>query len=271
LLYLPNPAPFTLFCSATSGAKQKVYVPVAAPVGAASVLDTQPVGVQAGWREIEQAVNAATGDALYVTILTAEEVKALYLELLDKVALNDIPIQVESREIISHTIAYWEEPVGVEQGELVPVYELKVKLIEAQTNAEVEDFIYVPASPLYMRPVAKILDAPTAPISAGTAISLTAADATKSLKELGLGDFDFVLGSGGEDDYQYDWYLDGELIGSGQTLQNYVVPFSADTRNLSVTIELRVKDTQTSNPNTIATDKAVITSNIGIFLPAVTR
>lgn len=254
-----------------SGAKQKVYVPVTAEVGAADILQTEPDGVQAGWREIEQAVNAATGDALYVTILTADEVKALYLAMLDKVALNDIPIEVKSREILSHTIAYWEEPIGVEQGELIPVYELKVKLVEAQSDAVVEDFVYVPASPLYMRPIAKILNAPQEPIRAGTAISLTAADASKSLKELGFGDFDIVLGSGDATDYQYDWYLNGELIGSGQTLNDFVIPFSADNRALSVTIELRVKDIRSPNTNTVATDKAVITSELGIFLPSVTR
>ncbi|MBX2997164.1 MAG: hypothetical protein KF893_01545 [Caldilineaceae bacterium] len=254
-----------------SGAKQKVYVPVAAEVGAADILQTQPNGVQGGWRQIEQAVDAATGEALYTTILTAEEVKALYLALLDKVALNDLPIEVKSREILTHTIAYWEEPVGVDQGEFIPVYELKLKLVEAQSDAVVEDFVYVPASPIYMRPVAKILDAPTEPINAGTAISLTAADASKSLKELGFGDFNIVLGSGDPTDYQYDWYLDGELIESGPALNNFVIPFSADNRALSVTIELRVKDIRSPNTNTVATDKAVITSDLGIFLPTVTR
>jgi len=145
------------------GAKQKVYVPVAAPVGAASVLATNPVGVQGGWREVEPVINAATGEALSVVILTADQVKDLYLALPDEVTLNDVPLDVESREIVTHTIAYWEEASGVSQGELIPVYELLVKMKERQSGVVVEEHVYVPASETYMRPLARIIDAPTAP------------------------------------------------------------------------------------------------------------
>jgi hypothetical protein len=253
------------------GAKQKVYVPVTGEVNAAGVLQTVPVGVQGGWRGIEQAVDAATGAALSVAILTPDQIKALYTTMLERVTLNDLPIEVESREILSHTIAYWEEATGVSQGEMIPVYELKVKLVEAQSKAEIEEFVYVPASPLYMRPLAAIVEGvPTAPVQAGTAISLTAADASQTLQALGYGEFNFVLGSGEPDDYTYDWLLDGEVIGTGRVLSNFVVPFSEDNRATSVTIELRVTDTQSPNQS-VATDKAVITADLGIFLPYLNR
>jgi hypothetical protein len=248
------------------GAKQKVYVPVAASVGAASVLDTVPVGVQGGWREIEPMVNAATGEAILVTILTVDQVKALYLALPDDVTLNDIPLDIESRAILSETIAYWEEATGVSQGELIPVYELKVEMTERQSKEVFEEYVYVPASELYMRPLARIISAPTE-VKAGQAISLTAADASKTLKSLNIADFDLVLGSG---DYTYDWYLNGEKIGSGRTLSNFVVPFSDDDRGNTLTVELRVTDIQSPN-DSFSTDKAIITGEQGFFLPVVVR
>jgi hypothetical protein len=254
-----------------SGSQQKVYVPVVAPAGAASVLETQPIGVQAGWRKIEHGVNAATGEALYVTILTFDKVKALYEAIPDKVALNHTLMQVDGYEIISHTIAYWEEPIGVNQGELIPVYELKLKLIESQSKAEVEDFVYVPASPLYMRPVAKIVGTPTEDLEAGTSITVAALDATKTLKELGLGDFDIVLGNG---DYLYEWYQDDTLISTERELDLYFPPAPNYVGTWSFTFELRVRDTQSPNPNTVGTDKVTVIVNYpikDIFLPFVSR
>ena len=249
------------------GAKQKVYVPVAAAVGAASVLNTSPVGVQGGWRELEQPVNAATGEALSVVILTADQVKNLYLALPDEVTLNDVPLDVQSREIVTHTIAYWEEASGVSQGYLVPVYELLVKMTERQSQAVIEEYVYVPASELYMRPLARIIDAPTAPVMAGTAITLTAADATKTLNALNVAPFDFVLGSG--DVPTYEWFLDGVKIGDGRVLSNFVVPFSQD-RTITLLFELRVTDGSGLNI-TVSTDRMSLSGSQGIYLPAVTR
>jgi hypothetical protein len=246
------------------GAKQKVYVPVAAPVGAASVLDTVPVGVQGGWREIEPMVNAATGEAVQVTILTVDQVKALYMALPEDVSLNSIPLDIESRTILSETIAYWEEATGVSQGELIPVYELKVKMTERQSKEIFEEYVYVPASELYMRPLARIISAPTE-IKAGQAISLTAADASKTLKSLHIADFDLVLGSG---DYIYEWYLNGEKIGSGRTLSNFVVPFDDDGRDTTLQFELRVTDIQSPNESF---STAKIASPQRLFLPTVIR
>jgi len=249
------------------GAKQKVYVPITAAVGAASLLETMPVGVQGGWREVAPAINAATGDALSVAILTAEQVKALYLDLPDDVTLNDVPLDVTKREIVSHTIAYWEEASGVSQGQLIPVYELKVNMTERQSQAVVEEFVYVPASQLYMRPLARIIDAPTGPIMAGTAITLTAADATQTLKSLNVANYDIVLGNG---DYSYQWFLDGEKIGDGRVLSNFVVPNSADPREIRLTFELRVTDIASPNES-VSTDRLALAGSLGLYLPSISR
>ncbi|MBX3052424.1 MAG: hypothetical protein KF753_13150 [Caldilineaceae bacterium] len=249
------------------GAKQKVYVPVTAGVGAASILETKPVGVLGGWREVAPAVNAATGDALSVAILTADQVRELYMALPEDVTLNDVPLDVSKREIISHTIAYWEEASGVSQGQLIPVYELKVNMTERESQAVVEEFVYVPASELYMRPLARIVGTPTQPVIAGTAITLTAADATQTLRTLKLADFDIALGTG---EYSYEWFLDGTKIGNGQVLKDYVVPLSTDQRDIALTFEVRVTDT--SSPNQSAsTDRVTLAGSRGIYLPTVNR
>jgi hypothetical protein len=255
------------------GAKQKVYVPLTAPVGAASILETSPIGVQGGWREVAPAVNAATGAALTVNVMTPEQIQALYTALPEDVTLNDIPLDVVSREIVTYTVAYWEEASGVSQGQLIPVYELKVNMTYRNTVsgtqelAVSEEYVYVPASELYMRPVARIISTPAEPIEAGTGITLTAADATQTLRTLNLAGFDIVLGTV---DPSYEWFLDGVKIGNGRVLSNFVVPFSQDNRNIELNFELRVTDLTSPNQS-FSTDNVSLSGSQGIFLPSITR
>jgi len=251
------------------GAKQKVYVPVAAPSEARSVLETKPIGMQGGWREIAPAVNAATGEALSVNILTAQQVRDLYMALPDDVTLNDVPLDVSNREIVTHTVAYWEEASGVSQGELIPVYELTVNLTERQSQAVSQEHVYVPANEQYMRPIARIISPPTEPIMAGTAITLTAADASKTLKTLGLADFDFALGRD-LDSLTYEWFLDGQKIGDGRVFSNFTVPLSQEDKNITLLFELRVTDTGSPNQS-YSTATISLSGSKGIFLPSVIR
>jgi len=251
------------------GAKQKVYVPTSTTLGAASLLATAPVGVQGGWREVVPGINAATGQALSINILTADQVKSLYLALPDDVTLNDIPLDVINREIVTHTIAYWEEASGVSQGQLIPVYELKVNMTERQSQTVSEEFVYVAANEAYMRPLARIIDLPAQPLVAGTAITLTAADATKTLKSLNVASFDIVLG-GATVDPSYQWFLNGEKIGDGRVLSNFVVPFAGDSRDVTLLFELRVTDLNSPNES-FSTDNVSLAGTQGVFLPSVIR
>ena len=257
------------------GAKQKVYVPITAGVNAANVLDTQPVGVQGGWRDIGPQINAATGEQVMVAILTPDEIDSLYNKLNDKVAMNDIPMEVKSRTILSHTVAYYENASGVSQGELIPVYELKVHLVEKNTNAESDDFAYVPASPSYMRPFARIdaSSVPSSSVASGTEINLTASDASLTLKQLdptNLSAFNFVMGKG---DYLYEWHLgsiDGPIIGNGGRTLKYTVVATSDGKASEQTIYLKVIDVNSPN-KTFATDGVSISVAPSIFLPVVLK
>ncbi len=256
------------------GAKQKVYVPIAAPVGAASILATDPVGLQGGWRGVSPAVSAASGEQIMADILDVETIKRLYLVMDKEVTMNSVPLDIKSREILSHTLAYWESAPGNSQGYLIPVYELKVRMVENGTDAVSEDFAYLPASSEYMRPLARILDAPTTGRDEGSEITLTAADASKSLKALGIGDatdnFDFVMGWAGADGtYLYDWYL-GDVapdnkIGSGKsvTFDLPAVPAGHDT---VVAVNLVVTDASSDNQS-VSTATASIVVNSKVFLP----
>ena len=254
------------------GAKQKVYVPIAAAPGARSVLETKPIGMQGGWREIAPAINAATGEALSVNILTAQQVRDLYLALPDDVTLNDIPLDVSNREIVTHTIAYWEEASGVSQGELIPVYELTVNVTERQSQAVSQEHVYVPANEQYMRPIARIISPPSEPLVAGTAITLTAANASQTLATLGLANFDFALGRDPSDpiSLSYEWFLDGQQIRNGRVFGGFVVPFSQEDKDITLLFELRVTDTASPNQS-YSTDTLSLSGSKGIFLPAVTR
>ena len=254
------------------GAKQKVYVPVTAEVGAASKLQTTPVGVQGGWREVQTEINAATGQMLMVDIRPESQLRDLYLALPDRVALNDIPLDVENREILSSTVAYWEEAPGVSQAELVPVYEFLVRMTERNSGETHDEYVYVPASEIYMRPYAEIVSVtPSGPVNAGTKLTLTAADASQTLQELGAGDFDFALGTGADGTFAYDWFVgsvdDANLIGSGRTIE-FAVPANPSEREGVLEIHLRVKDVESPNTQT-ATADVTITVNPSVFLPLI--
>jgi hypothetical protein len=252
------------------GAKQKVYVPVAGAVSAANILsETQPVGVQGGWRAINQAVNAATGEAIMIDIFTPEQVKELYAVMHEEVALHDLPLDVKSRTVLSHTVAYWEEAAGVSQGEMIPTYELEVEMEERQSGNKVIEYVYIPANQQYMRPLARITSVVSGSVEAGTVVTLTAADASQTLKALGIADFDIVLGSGEPEDYTYDWSVDGQSIGTGRTVE-YPLPFSQEARDLSILVELKVTDIASPNQS-FSTDSVTLSSQLGLYLPAVTR
>lgn len=281
LVYTPTvtaagaPAAPIEFSVVGPGAKQKVYVPVNASVMASSTLAEPVLGVQGGWRTVEQpqVVNAAgVLEPLTVAMLTTDTVRSLYLALGEEVAMADIPLDVKSREILSETAAYYEMAAGSSQAELIPVYEFNVRFT-LQDDTVIDDYIDVPVNEKYIRPLALIASGlPTATVERGTELTLTAADASQTLQALGLGDFNFVLGSGDPDNYIYDWFIDSlepeNKLGSGRTL-NFTMPAGETDHGTTRTIMLRVTDI--GNPNqSSATTSATIDVAPTVFLPFVT-
>jgi len=189
------------------GAKLKVYVPMTATLQSAASANALPVsGVQGGWRRVESPVSASAIDT--VPILTEAQIRKAHEQVESFVVLNTPPIDADGKEVISTTLAYWEEGVTNIQSELIPVYALYVKYTQGG-NLLNYDYAYIPANPTYMRPYARIVSGPTTPVRVGQDVTLTAADATKTLSDLGYDSLlNFVLGSGGEGDYLYEWFVD---------------------------------------------------------------
>lgn len=263
------------------GAKQKVYVPIAGQVNAAGVVGAAPAGVQGGWRSVSPAISAATGEQIMTTIINTDTATALYRTLDKEVTMNSIPLDIENQEVLSSTLAYWENAPGSSQGELIPVYELLVKYNEVDTGADGQDLFYLPASSQYMRPIARILNAPADDVlvQPTAAITLTAADASKTLKELGIGDaFDFVMGYNGADGtYTYEWYL-GSVAEENKitdlnpsdslTTITFQVPTMDDEHESTLDVFLVVKDLESPNEAS-STTVAQLSVGPAVFLPFV--
>jgi hypothetical protein len=260
------------------GAKQKVYLPPTGQVNAAGVMQADPLGAQGGWRAVEQAVNAASGEAVTVDIYNQATAEALYAALGDAVTMNALPMDITSYDVVSGTLAYHESSAGNSQGELIPVYQLGTNFVLA-TGANVHDFLYIPASANYLRPLAKILNAPESlPVDAST-LNLTAEDATKTLQAAGIGgaQFPFVMGyAGAGGTYTYEWYLgsvadENKLTDTGDAdpkTITFALPDDFSSHQAALTVILVVTDTDSPNESS-SNAIAQITLPPSLFLPAI--
>ena len=261
------------------GAKLKVYVPITPTVGAAGVAAQNVIGTQGGWRELEPAVNAATGEAIMTAILDQATAQALYEALEDGVTMASIPLDVESKVVVSGTLAYWESVAGASQGELIPVYEFTVDFTERGSGNVTRDHVYVPASPQYMKPLALITNAPApGSLVGGTPFTLLALDAAKTLASQApaWAAFDFVMGYDGADGtYAYEWYLgpvlpENKVAGCTTNECPITLPYLGGDKGAALEVTLVVKDVSSPNQSE-GTDTASFDLNPAVFLPAMER
>lgn len=234
------------------GAKLKVYVPTDGVGRSAGENQALPVsGVQGGWRDVG-TTPAAVVDT--VPIINEAQVLKAYEQVPQFVLINEPPIDADSSNVISTTLAYWEDGVSSIQSELLPVYALYVEYFQGASSLN-KDFAYIPANETYMRPYAEILSGPTAPVRVGQEVQLTAADATKTLQELGYDPLlNFTLGNG---TYLYEWFVDtisdATRIGGGASPNlTYKVRPSPDAKGSTYkqTVILRVTDIGSSDLRT---------------------
>lgn len=248
------------------GAKQKVYVSAGAadPTAQSS---SSILGAMGGWRQVQQPV-------VQVPMLPVTQVQTLYDQLEETVTLNPSPIDADQREVLTYTVAYWEESLGVSQAELIPTYAFSVHFTSSTTDTDVTDYVYIPVHRRYMRPLARIDSVvPTDTLRAGDVITLTAADASKTLAELGYdASLNFVLGSGTEDDYLYDWFLesvdDANVIGYGRTI-TYTIQDDQTGRSVQGFV-LRVTDINNPNPSS-NTDIVTVEFYKHAYLPLILK
>ncbi|MBX2997162.1 MAG: hypothetical protein KF893_01535 [Caldilineaceae bacterium] len=281
------------------GSRLKVYVDTQVPAGlsGAALYNESVLGAQGGFRRIQLPVEAAaTGALQMVQMLPEATVKKLFDHLESTVALDHIPLEpseIVSRSIRSITPAYWEGPIGFEQGELIPVYAFELDNYmkdEVDSTYLVTSTTYIPVNPEYMAPLARIsstvdLDENATP---GQTIVLEALDASKTLEELGLdpspndgSPLNFNLGTEGGV-FLYDWYINEVSAetkltpkdGTGGRILEYTIDLGlgVDAKDSSMgtqRILLVVTDTgKSSEPNS---SQAVLTLNATppIYLPAV--
>lgn len=256
------------------GAKQKVYVPVNSAIMAGSPLEDPILGVLGGWRSVQPqfVVNAAGKlEAVTISMLPTDTVRALYDALGDQVAMADIPLDFKSREILSETVAYYEMAAGQTQGALIPVYQFLVRFT-LQDDTTIDEYVQVPVNELYMRPYAAIIaGVPSESVRAGTTLTLTAADASQTLQALGIGDFNFALGNGAPNSYWYEWFIDSpddaNFVGSGRTV-TFHVPVGTPGHGSTRTILLQVRDLNSPNDFS-STTSITIKVDPAIFLPLI--
>jgi len=213
------------------GAKLKIYVApeVLAQLSLAQAATAQEsiIGAVGGWRGVGQESRKAMAVQQTVDILSYEQMEILFEELEPLVALNYMPIGlVDSREVLTHTLAYYEHEMGTGQDQLIPVYALTARYT-LEGGGTTTDTVYIPANEEFMAPLAALtytVGMPLTPtVRVGQQIVLEAVDASKTLAEIGYdGSLDFALGTGDPDSYLYTWYLntvaDENRIGTGRVL-----------------------------------------------------
>ena len=218
-----SPSAAVTFSVQGPGARLKVFVDNSGKV----------IGTQGGWREVVETTNNANRPT--VTVLDESQIRALYLALGDAVNLAPTTFNATSREILSATVGYYEKQQGAAVSQLIPVWILEAKLTNSDNvsasvaNApdapdanSITTTVYIPASQTLLPPLAKITSngGATVTVGLGTAISLTAADASKTLAQNG---YDSSLSfSMGAPNYTYTWKLasTGRVLGTGQSV-NY--------------------------------------------------
>jgi hypothetical protein len=265
------------------GAKLKVYVDPEATVGlsAAELAQENVIGGMGGWRGASSAQKQGLAVQEMVDVLTYAQIEALFEELEPVVALSYVPLGFESRQVLSHTVAYYEHPIGTGQDQLIPVYVLDVEYT-LEGPEVISSPAYIPANEEYMAPFAQIMTA-TLPASAavGQELALEAVDATTNLSDLGYdASLTFPLGTGNSDSYLYNWYLDDvdaeSKIGTGRTF-SYTVELASEEHPgagmVAHTIILEVTDVLSPRPPSVSYDTYTyqVSMSAPVYLPLTLR
>jgi len=262
------------------GAKQKVYLPPTGQVSAAGVMQAEPIGVQGGWRAIDTSVRAAAAEPQMVQVIPEAKATALFNTLGFSVALNTLPLEITDHKILSTTLAYYETAPGNSQGELIPVYQFGTDFT-LKDGSHTQDLVYVPTSERYLRPLARIEDAPIGLNASVHTLTLTAADATQTLQEAGIGgnQFPFVMGAQGADGtYTYAWYHDtvdpsnkltDTVTTDGPTKITFKVPDHLDPHAQTLNIILVVTDTDSPNESSSTATAEIPFPTL--FLPSLSK
>lgn len=129
------------------GAGTKYYLAPAAT--AQEALADGPAGVVGGSRDVSMGASVAIQDS---------DKAWEAFEADHQLAVVTIPLDADrfERHPISDTLAYYEQPHGIAQQELIPVWVFNADLFKGQDLLVANALIYVPASPDYYPPTGQI-------------------------------------------------------------------------------------------------------------------
>ena len=133
------------------GASTKVYIGQSgdSPLAAEQL----PIGLQGGSRDVQ---NTGKGTAV-------QDADKAWADFLEDPGLAVVAVPLEADEIIrypiSDTLAYYEQPHGVSQQELIPVWVFHADFMKEGQLLAPDVIVYVPASPDYYPPTV-VIDEP---------------------------------------------------------------------------------------------------------------
>ncbi|MCO6450765.1 MAG: PKD domain-containing protein [Caldilineales bacterium] len=130
------------------GASTKYYV--GQSVGALAVSADEPIGLQGGSRDV--ALTAKSVD-----VQTADKAWDAFIDD-PQLAVVTIPLDATrlERDPSKDTMAYYEQPHGVSQAELIPVWVFTVDFYNGDELITEDALVYVPVSPDYYPPTVDI-------------------------------------------------------------------------------------------------------------------
>jgi hypothetical protein len=209
LVYTPTASSPVTFSIQGPGARLKAYVSSEGDV----------IGAMGNWRTVDD-----TGILDTVQIITPTQMLHLYEQLGDQLNIAPTPFLADAITVTHSTVGYYEQPMGVEQTTLTPVYILTLDMHDPNGGDTLPSTAFIPAAPHLMNPLAAITSHPedTPPIVVGDVLDLTAADASQPLSTLGYSnDLSFALGEG---PYTYTWRLGstGEILGTGRSISHEI-------------------------------------------------
>ena len=222
------------------GAKLKVFVTPELAQSTAlqgfssnAVQQDAVIGGMGGWRSASHASTFTPQNIqAEVIMLDYAQIEILLDELESTVAFDYVPLDYETRQVLDHTVAYYELPMGTGQDQLLPVYALNVEYTLASQEV-ITSPVYIPVNEQYMAPLAQINPVGQIPetIAWGSQLAFEATDASQTLASLGFDpSLTFALGTGNPDSYVYNWYLNSvepaNRISTGPTL-NYTAALNS--------------------------------------------
>ena len=182
------------------GASTKLYL--GGSSGATAAANGQPIGLQGGSRDV-QAVPGKT-----IPIQSAN--KAWNDFIADHgLALVTVPLDADEivRKPVSDTLAFYEQPQGISQAELIPVWVFYADFKQGGQTLASDVIVYVPASPDYYPPEVTI----TKPASGATIQSCQAATFT-------------AQATGGFGPFSYAWQSGQQAMGESASISTILQP-----------------------------------------------